>query len=681
MAFNTVPRNGSPMAVFYGADDRSIPPLVLTPVQKSIHLPLSFTFSSRGDHENAYVVAGDNLFSMYGRDVLNYDSKYTTINTPFMKMFNELANPQMVQRLVADDAEWATLRIYAEVFTGKVPTYERLPNGEYKYDATGKKIKTGEVSGLNVIWRVAPFTADAPIRQGKTFAGTKTNIDGTKSTIYPIIDMPASFIGAGGSDFGFQLSCPNAKSAVRVDPSVSQAMGARVYHIQFNERLTENDSGTPVKTRNGATFVPVAFKKGAYYQPLRQHYDFRRNLIKSYRNMNPAPGMVPDLGPVKDFYVYDSNLETVLTAAAAVAGTEYVAEPYMVDIFSGLDVYGNPYNGLVVDNGTEGGELFTESHTHYLKDGSDGTMNNAVFDELVQREMLAFGVGKVNYLNMQKYPCSFIWDAGYTTDTKEALCNFMGRRPDTITVLSTHVYDEGANNQATEDSMKVALAAMLRAFPESIRYGTPAMRGAVVGHSMLLNDESYGERVPLTYSLAKFMARYAGSQIGKFRSEFRFDRGELAIIEDGYDINLPYKTGEAYEGDWDAGLINIRSFDQYRYMFSAARTIYPYSSSVLVGLLPATVIGDLERVCGDVWAETAGSQSLTEGQLEKLVTDKINTKIIGKYDNVTNPVPRAFHTEEDRSNGNTISVEVTVPASPTHTINKYTIIATRRGAE
>lgn len=681
MAYNTVPRNGSPMAVFYGTDDRSIPPLVLTPITKSIHLPLSFTFSGRGDHENAYMVAGDNLFSMYGRDVLDYDSKYATINTPFMKLFNELANPQMVQRLVADDATWATLRIYAEVYTAKVPVYERLASGEYKYDSQGKKIKTGDVDGVNIIWRVSPFAADAPFKNGKPYAGSKSNLDGSKSTIYPILDLPASFIGQGGSDFGFQLSCPNVKSSVRVDPSVSETMGARVYHIQFNERLTENDSGTPVQTRGGSTFVPVAFKKGAYYEPMRQHYDFRRVLVRSYRNMNPAPGLVPELGPIKDIHLYDANFETVLAAAAKAAGPEYVANPYMVDIFSGLDVYGNPYNGLVIDSGANGGELFTEGHTHYLMGGSDGTMNAEVFDELVQREMLAFGKGKVNYLDMRKYPCSFIWDAGYTTDTKEALCNFMGRRPDTITILSTHVYNEGANNQATEDSMKVALASMLRAFPESVRYGTSAMRGAVVGHSMLLNDDSWGERVPLTYSLAKFMSRYAGAQIGKFRSEFRFDRGELAIVDDGYDFNLPYKTGEAYEGDWDAGLINIRTFDQYRYMFSAARTIYPHSASVLVGLLPATVIGDLERVCDDVWAETTGSQSLTEGQLEKLITDKINTKILGKYDNVANPVPRAFHTEEDRAGGNSISVEVTVPASTTHTINKYTIVATRKGAE
>lgn len=674
-----IPRNGSPQAVYYKTDDQSVLPLVPAPVLVPIHLPLTFSFASWGDHKEAYLVLGDSAMAMYGSDFFDLDSTFATFQTPFTKMFNEGANAQFVQRLVPEDAKVATLRFYAETVKQIVPIYQRSAGGELEIGDDGQYVKIGEREGIKLIWRKGKFPDDAGARRGKSYSGSLTNIDGTKSDVDPILDLPAACFGKRGSNIGAYISCPNTKSQIPVDPVVVEKLGARIYQLQYGQRASEDLSPSFIRTIGGGTSVQFSLKKGAYYRDMRQTFDYRQVVLKAFRNMNPSGGVVPTLGPVDDFYFYDAGVEKLQKLIAeASQNEELIANPWMVDIFTGLDIYGDPYDGLIVDNGLEGGEVLAEDHIHYLIDGADGTTDNATYDRMVREEMEVFGQGTVNYLNMQRYPFKFLWDSGFTTDTKKALCNFMGRRPDTLTVLSTHVAGRPANSEATESAMAVALAAFLRAHPESLRYGTAAMRGAVVGHSYLLNDPSWVERVPLTYSLAKFISRYAGSQEERFDATYRFDRGELAIIEDGHDINLTYKSPEAYANDWDYGLINVRSFDTWRFTFSAARTIHPNDRSVCAGLLTAIVIAHCEQMAGRIWIEMTGDQSMTEAQREKMMERKLLEKTTNKFDTVADVTGNAYHTEEDRSNGYSIHMDIVVAGNKVNTQHKYTIRAVNR---
>lgn len=675
---NAILRNGAPQPVFYGTDDQSIAALVPEPVVSPIHLPLMFTFAERGDHKNAYVTLGDGLYNMYGSTVTELDNEYTTINTPFLQMFNEQANAVMVQRLIPDDATQASLRVFAEVYNAKVPVYQRNADNSLFYDDSGKPVKTGTTDGIGIVWRVGVISTANPIRQGVIYSGSITGSDGQVSKIYPIMDLPASFFGKKGSDIGFRLSCPNAKSSTPLDSAICTAIGSRILTMQFVERDADTTSPTITRTLDGAASVSFSMKPGAYYRDMRMNLDVNKVLVPAYRDMNPKSGLLPELGPVSDAYVYQNNLTTILTSANAAIGGTFGTDIHMVDIYTGLDMEGNPYNGLMVDDGTLAGEVFTEAHTHYLVGGSDGTMNNDTFDALVRREMLAFGTGTVNYLDIAKYPCSHLWDAGFTTDTKKALCRFIGVRPDTNVTLTTHVYNHVQNDAQTENSMKVALVSFARAYPESQRYGTATCRAQVVGHSYQLNNSSYTDFVPASYSLAKMTARYAGASIAKFNSAYRFDRGELAVIEDGYNINLTYKTTDGYSSDWDAGLINIRSFDQYRYFFPALQTVYNNDRSVLKGYLAAIIVGDLERVAHTVWRELSGASSLTNAQMVKMVNEKIIEKTEGRYDGVVDIVPNAYFTAQDLSNGYSITIDINLYGQVIKTVHKYTIVAHRR---
>jgi len=673
----SIVKNGTPQSVNYGVDDQSVPDLVPVAAGKPIHLPLCFTFSPKGDPSQAYVVSGDQAETMYG-DIFDVKSDYTTFNTPFIKMFNEAANEMLVQRVVPTDAKSASLRLYAEVVTATVPIYERSIDNSIVYGSDGLPKTTGTKDGIKIVWRFGTFGETAgEFKQGKTFDGTLTGIDNKVSTIYPIMDFAAPYVGGKVNDFGIRLWCPNSKSTNALNPDIVDEVKARIMTIQFVDLLTEGTTPSITRTLDGATDASFSFMSGAYYESMRLDLDIDEVILPSYRNMNPDAGYAPTLGPISDLHVYDANLEAVLKLAQAAIADADLTNHHMVDIFTGLDVYGNAYNGLTVDDGTEGGELLTDTHVHYLSGGSDGTMTNETFDLLVRNEMLQFGEGSVNYWNVLKYPSSALWDAGYSTDTKDALTNYIATLKNTNVFLCTHVWDQGSNSMQVEESMKVALAAMLRAHPESSKYGTPAMRGHVIGHSMLLNNSQYRERVPVSYSLARMIAKYSGAGDGYFKSQYKFSRGELAVITDGYDINLTYKPFTTYMSDWDNGLVSVRSFDQYQYHFPALYTVYDEDRSICNNMLVAIIIADLEYLTIQTWSEMSGVSDMTDAQIVKMVNAKLIAKTTGRYDGVVTIVPNAYFTEADKSNGYSITVDIDLYGAVMKTVFKQTIIAHR----
>lgn len=675
----TIIANGSPQAALYGIDDQSVPPLVLAPVTTAIHTPIIFDFASKGPTDDAFAVSGDNLFKLYGKDVIDEKGPYATFNTPFLKMFNEQANTIMFQRVVNDDATSGSLRSYTEVVKTEVDEYERNPDGSVKY-SDGEPVVKGKMQGIKLIHRVGNFTADAGFKQAKPIEGSIIGTGDEKSTIYPMWDLPAPWIGASANNIGYRLSCLNKYTPTPVNSDMVDKTKSRMFELQFVERTVPGVSPSITRSLTGQTSVMFSFKEEAYYQPLRMDLGIDDVVMPSYRNLQPAAGLPPEYGPVEDFYVYRNNLETILNEIKAVIDPtgEKISDIYEIDFLSGLDLDGNPYNGLVIDDGELGGEIFSSSHEHYLSGGSDGTMGNDAYDLLVRKEMEAFGVGTVNYLNILKYPCSWLWDSGFSVDTKETLCNFMGRLKNTNVVLSTHVYNQGVNDQATEDALKIALSGMLRAHPESTKYGTGAVRGHVHGHSFKLNDSKYKEYVPATYALAKKTAKFAGAQDGKLKPEFKFTRGELAIIDEGTDINLTYKPQSVYSSDWENGLINIRSYDQYRYFYPALYSVYQTDRSILKGFFNAMIAADLEMVATRVWAAMSGVSDMTNGQIIKAINQKITAAVAGKYAGIVTIVPEAYFSPEDLSNGFSVSINIYMYGNVPNTVHKYTIVAKRQ---
>lgn len=656
-----IPRNGAPLNNKQGWQDNSVPELVRTPTGDAIHKPLIFTFAARGVDNEAFPLTGDNALSLLGRNVFDLRGPYATFNTPYQAMFNANANECMYQRLIPEDAKTASVRVFADVLETKVPSYERDSNGIVQYDNSGKPKIKEQVDGLVIVFRSVVIDETTPaIGAGVVIDGTMTGEGGTKSKLYPLFDIAGPYAGADVNGFGFKLIPLSEKSSPALTSSYQNEVGGRVYSLQWFETLAGVTSPVVWKTLTGMSSINFSFKPDAYYQPMRTQLDFEVVVADAYRQTMPDIGELPDYGPFEQFYLYRENLETVLGLAQAAITTDAPADPYMVDIFGGYDLLGQPYDGLQVNPATETGKVvFSASNIHYLQGGSDGTMNNDVYDELVRREMLLFpDGGKVRYDNELKYSLGCFWDSGFSFDTKAALVNFIGRSRNTFLTLATHVYNQGRNDEQAEESAKIALIELITAVPESAYYGTPAARGMVTGQSAFIKNSSYKKPVPMNYSLANFFSKYLGAGDGRAKPAYRFSRGELTIIEDLTDLSMPWKGNEVYASDWDVSLITARSYDYYRLFIPAIQSIYSEDRSVLNNALFNFMMTYVYRVSDRVWADMSGEAAMTDDERAKMIENKIIERLEGRLDNVAVVTPKAYFTADDKSNGYSVTLDL-----------------------
>ncbi|ECS6386418.1 hypothetical protein BZZ77_23945 [Salmonella enterica subsp. enterica serovar Saintpaul] len=656
-----IPRNGAPLNNKQGWQDNSVPELVRTPTGDAIHKPLIFTFAARGVDNEAFPLTGDNALSLLGRNVFDLRGPYATFNTPYQAMFNANANECMYQRLIPEDAKTASVRVFADVLETKVPSYERDSNGIVQYDNSGKPKIKEQVDGLVIVFRSVVIDETTPaIGAGVVIEGTMTGEGGTKSKLYPLFDIAGPYAGADVNGFGFKLIPLSEKSSPALTSSYQNEVGGRVYTLQWFETLAGVTSPVVWKTLTGMSSINFSFKPDAYYQPMRTQLDFEVVVADAYRQTMPDIGELPDYGPFEQFYLYRENLETVLGLAQAAITTDAPADPYMVDIFGGYDLLGQPYDGLQVNPATETGKVvFSASNIHYLQGGSDGTMNNDVYDELVRREMLLFpDGGKVRYDNELKYSLGCFWDSGFSFDTKAALVNFIGRSRNTFLTLATHVYNQGRNDEQAEESAKIALIELITAVPESAYYGTPAARGMVTGQSAFIKNSSYKKPVPMNYSLANFFSKYLGAGDGRAKPAYRFSRGELTIIEDLTDLSMPWKGNEVYASDWDVSLITARSYDYYRLFIPAIQSIYSEDRSVLNNALFNFMMTYVYRVSDRVWADMSGEAAMTDDERAKMIENKIIERLEGRLDNVAVVTPKAYFTADDKSNGYSVTLDL-----------------------
>jgi len=656
-----ITRNGAPINRKQGMQDNSVPELVREPIGDPIHKPLCFTFAARGVENEAFPVSGANALDLFGRDLFGFRNKFTTFNTPYMALFNANGNEMMIQAVRPDDATRAYQRLVAEVVTQQVPKWTRNPDGSVAYDANGP-IKEADVEGIAIILRIVDVqTANDPFGEffaGRMIEGTLVGSDGEKSKIYPLWDITGPYRGSDVNGFGNKIVPLNAKSSPSMDARVQNAIGGRLYSMQWFETLAGVTSPVIWKTLTGLSSVNFSFKPGAYYQPLRTDYDFENVVADAYRKESPDIGGLPFFGPFEKFHFYHDHYLTILQLAAAAAG--HTGDPYLMDIFGGLDVAGNPYDGVVVNpSSAPDRAVFSGRTIHYLQGGSDGTLSDTVYDELVRREMLLFpSNGLVKYENELKYSLGTFHDTGFSYDTKEALVNFIAKSQNTFLFLTTHAYDQGQNDEQTEESAKVALIEMVSAAPESDYFGTPVARAIITGQSGFIRNSSWKKPVPFGYSLANMFSKYAGAKNGMYNPSFRFNRGEKTIIEDLERVTMPWKGNEVYASDWDVSLVTCRSYDYYRQFIPAVQSVYSEERSVLNNGLFDFTMAYVYRVTDRVWAAVSGEDRMTRDELAKDVEKKIIEALEGKLDGVAVVTPRAYFTAEDISHGYSITVDL-----------------------
>ncbi|ECN8988753.1 hypothetical protein ZK44_00525 [Salmonella enterica subsp. enterica serovar Corvallis] len=682
-------KNSTPRAIFTGFKEGLTTDPVTAPEITPIHLPYVFIQGGRGK-EDTLLLTGDALSTVYGEDMLNYRSKYASPATLIARQAASTGSAIFTKRLVAPDATAARIRIGVEVVADKLVVYQRNADGSFVKDTLGNKIPDGDktVDGLKMRW-VVNHDKDAvvPNAFGKdeVVLGQLTATDGAQSNYYPILDGLVSWRGAEGDNIGIRLEAPTALSSNPTRTDIIERIGAFLYRIQFVERKSSRTAPTVIRTISGMEQETFALQEGVIQPDDETDLSFGKVVVDAYEYNET--GNTPIFAPMDQMHLYQKNIDEVvkkLYESESKVNNDLLTDVEFVEgqmnIFTGVDYNGIPYQTIEVLDADQGGAIFDGTSTFYAIDGSDGDVNWDTFDALAKQQFESFGNMGEDLEDMAFYPFSIVYDIGYKVDTKKAMANVLSLRPDVMIIASTHTWKGVELNVDEESSMGAMLRNYYRLHPESVLYNTPACRAAVfMQYGESIEAPSLG-KVPLTLEVANKLATYMGASDGVIRGT-RIDNNPGNVVTTMRKINKTYRNATVRDRDWENGLNYVQTYNRNSNFFPAWGTIYNNDRSVWRSLINVIIGCDLTRVCYRLWAETTGTTGMDETLFLKLMGERFLEYTTGRYNDHVTVKGRFYLDKEDGYNGFSYHGDISLIGDPGMTVGTFTITGLRRNTE
>lgn len=682
--------NAAPMTIMLGTEDLSTRQVDRTPDELPQHLPKVYLFTKKGPTEPQLVV-GDSRSSLYGEDSFDLRSKWANHQTVLSNVVNAKGNAQMLERLRPNDAKPpASIRLYVDVLETLVPEYKRNTDGTIQVDGDGLPVTTGQkIPGFKLKWvvgQVSHVDGESDFGNGGRIPGSMVNIDtNTQSLRYPIKDLEVPFFGEDGNFYGLRMWAPTSRSATSIDPTLLET--EKVYPYRLACVYSKNGTSTPaiVSTQYAEQYVDVCLKPETINKRTDKQAFVGDVFIQAYQDLENE-AMPPMYGPFGKLHVYTENIEELLKKfyAAEIAYKDGFSdfdgsedEFYRFNMISGVSSSGIPYHSFIVETTDPDSVRLSENSTIYARGGSDGTMNDEIFAQLVAERVSEYANPLSVLQDSAKYPESIIYDSGFPLTTKYALCSFQAIRKDTAVVLATHTVGEPMLLASEDTSRAIALRARLQMTPESSYYGTPVMRGMVVGRSGILLNSQYKKRLPLTIEIAAKAAAYMGAGNGVWKSGYNFDAAPLSIVSMFSNISEPFTPATVRNKDWAAGLNWVQSYTRRSHFFPALKTIYEDDTSVLNSFFTMLACCELQKVGERAWREFSGVDHLTNAQLKERVEEFVKKATTGRFDDRFVIVPEVYFTEADLQRGYSWSLRIKIYAANMKTVMTMSVQAYR----
>lgn len=686
--------NAAPMVIDQGTQDLSTRQIPFGALEQPQHLPVFYGFFAKGKLGRNYVdLESASLTQLYGDDSFDVNKKYYTHQTPFLQAAAAAGNNCVVHRLTAPDAtDVANIAMYLDVLETQVPLYKKNTDGSLDLDDNGnpQAVVDGGGSAVTVPGYKVAWVMDktvAPI--GEYQRGLLTQRDGLQvdgaiqSVQYPIFEYAAADAGEDGNKIGIKLY-PALLSDISPFPSNVLNEG-KMYPYYFGlvkvvDQLTGKTS--PILNSFGAqasTFVAKA------------------------KGIDPASGAVFDLAKVaKDQYIelpaelstglgvaytYQGNLDIVLQKFYD--AEKNISDDYRdivvnnmennihaINFVSFVNSNGSPYQALKLID-IAGSTRVTRNTNLFLSGSSDGTLSEDLLDTLVAADLENYNNSLHEYNDLVMHPESIIYDSGFGLATKKAFPKFISRRKDTFVVLSTFAHNAPALQLENHYSVALALKSMLELYPESATFGTPVMRGMVMGGSGELINSLYTKRVPTSYEVLYKAARYMGAKNGAWKNGFSFDRAPGSVISQLKNLDVTWVPTSTRNTLWSVGLNFVLNYKIRSQFFPALQTVYENDTSVLNSFFTAVAISYLNKIEHAAWREFSGVMSLTAAQLEEQVNDFVAAQVKDKFDGKFIIIPDAQVTEMDALRGYSWTLRVKIGANNSRTVMTASVQAYR----
>ena len=289
----------------------------------------------------------------------------------------------------------------------------------------------------------------------------------------------------------------------------------------------------------------------------------------------------------------------------------------------------------------------------FLGGGSDGTMTNEVFEELVIEKLAEYVDTDSEVHDLAINVESIFYDSGFSLDTKKELVNFITARKDTTIILSTHDDAMGDKDLPLSDARAVAVAlkARYQLAPESEYFGTPVCRGVVMVGTGKLRDGSTNKRIPFTFELAMKAADMMGAGTGQWDGTKIFDNYPGNSLEYLIDPSPAFIPGGIKPTLWNDGLVWVQPYDRTSYHIPAIQTIYDNDTSVLNNFFVMMALTQLTKSSDRIWRKFTGTSNMDNNQFIEAVNAAAAEDLKGKFAGIVTVISECIITEEDEARG------------------------------
>lgn len=695
--------NGAPLVMSLGTEDKSIRAQIVEPEVLPTHLPKVYIYAQKGPTKPQLVV-GASRDQMYGTDTFDVRMPWANHATVLSNIFNAQGNAQMIERVLpADIGPKSNFLLSLDLLPTQVTQYQRAVDGKLVLDSnTGLPLpilsagvgspavtETGYVGK----WVISSVLTKGLLDTDDTLFGVGANAPGdqtdgpTQSTRYPIMQFWANSEGSYFNNGGFRLSAPTTDSSIVVNSTVASAKKVYPFRLSAIRRTTPVTSPKIVETESGETSFDFCLKPGVINPATDAQFYLGDTYLDKYQSIKDKR-FAPKYADFGGFKLYQSNIDTVLgllyTAELAhygATGSDFTIgatdEKYLYNMFTGVSTSNVPYFNFTINSSAANSVRLTDGTNIFAKGGTDGTMTDALFNGLVASAVEEYSNLNSVLMDDVIYPESILYDSGFSLATKQAMCKFISVRKDTAVTLAT--YEVGGQQQSAseEHSIAVSLRTKLQMYPDSDYFGTPVVRGVIVGRNGILRNSLFTKRLPLTLELAHKAAKMMGAGNGKWKPEYIFDKAPNNQVELFDDVNISFTSAMQRNKDWDVGLNYVMSFSRNALYLPAVKTVYTDDSSVLNSFFTMMACIELQKVGQRVHRLYTGSTTLSNAQLIERVNSSVENQTIGRFADMFRIVPAAYISAGDDARGYSWTLPIKIYANNMKTVMTLSVQAFR----
>lgn len=630
-------------------------------------LPIFFMRAQQGvAGVPTYVSNYNDAVSKFGEGTFDSSTPYYSREALFL---NSLFTRQgaFITRMVNGDADYGSAVLELKVKQTQVKQYERDAEGQYVLDEeTGDKIPlrnedTGEQvteAGVELTWNVRALKLNQDHPESVTNLKPTTYGTGENAyTVYPILAVKATSVGAFANDIGFKLFC----DLDSIDDTLASNVGSIPYSFGIVKKTYGQDTVSAVLSSWNNQFENFVAKPDQTDSRTERSVSFTEVVEDNYSDL-----------PF-DVQLYSENIKTVGEIIMEVEPDDTtLTDPYMVNLTEPYNIEDVPMPHVVLG---EDSVRLNSTRICYMLGGLDGELDDATIESLTRQYLNDLIYPAIR--DQARYPFSAIFDTGVSLETKYAFIKFLGVRDDFRLYLSTQDANLGRYNTQAEDySSGSAIYAKCLLQPESTVKGTECCRADIYQQAGKLSDSNYRGIIPFTYDIMNKKSRYAstGTITGQPAGL------PLSEIDAFKEWNWTPADPDLKQKSWDSGLNYAQHYDMTGIHWPAMRTVYRYDTSVLSNSLFADVVVYIKHLARYNWSRFTGIEApfdSIKSAAETALSNDINGLTASRY----NCTVTYAQTEEEANIGYMAHCDIELTGDPQTRVWKYNIICYRSGYE